>query len=186
MHPDLPKLIERLLTLDIESIVLWTNFEQNIEYYTRLLAKGCKLAMSWHGKENDKKNLDFIKKALRLPSTYISRGQIVELDLMAEQDNFENFSLAYKLLKPKYGKNIYIWPVYTTELVIGSYTQAQLKTFQDMSSELGRNIFEVTCTDGALKMETPAYDYFGWKCNAGQDYIYVHCTGDVYNCQSYY
>lgn len=124
MHPDLPKLIERLLTLDIESIVLWTNFEQNIEYYTRLLAKGCKLAMSWHGKENDKKNLDFIKKALQLPSTYISRGQIVELDLMAEQDNFENFSLAYKLLKPKYGKNIYIWPVYTTELVIGSYTQA--------------------------------------------------------------
>ena len=35
-------------------------------------------------------------------------------------------------------------------------------------------------------MVTPEYNYRGWKCNAGLDYIYVHADGNVYHRQSYY
>lgn len=187
LHPKMQWLVSELLKLKVKNLVLWTNFEQDLNsYYIPLLDQGCKIAMSWHGREDDKKNLNFIKKALQLPTRYIDRGQVVELDLMVEQDNFENFKLAYKILKPKYGAFTYIWPVYTTELVIGEYTQAQLQSFQEMSNELSRNIFEISRSDGQLKMLTPAYNYLGWNCKAGEDYIYVHCDGNVYNCQSYY
>ena len=137
LHPELPQFVSSLLSLDIKNLVLWTNFEEDLNnYYIPLLDQGCKLAMSWHGKEDDRRNLSFVKKALQVPDRFISSEQIVELDLMAEQDNFDNFKTAYKLLKPKYKNYTYIWPVYTTELVIGEYSQTQLKTFQEMSCEL--------------------------------------------------
>ena len=188
LHPELSSLIHKLLSLDIQNVILWTNFEQDLQsYYIPLLERGCKLAMSWHGKDDDKKNLAFVKKALQLPDKYIELGQIVELDLMAEQDNFESFSLAFKMLQPKYKQTTCIWPVYTTDLVIGDYTAQQLKLWQQMSTKLERQVFQVEYEDdGSLKMPTPSYNYCGWKCNAGLDYIYVHCNGNVYNCQSYY
>lgn len=112
-----------------------------LEYYVRLLDQGMKIAMSWHGLPDDPKNLNFIRKALALPKKYLECKQVVELDLMAEQDNFENFELAYNFLHPKYKKLTYIWPVYTSELVIGKYTSSQIAKFIKMSRELDRFIF---------------------------------------------
>lgn len=187
LHPQLPSFIQQLLGIGAQSVVLWTNFEMDLEqYYIPLLDQGCNIAMSWHGKDDDKRNLKFIKKALQLPDRYIEHGQVVELDLMAEQDNFDNFKMAYRMLHPKYGQYTYTWPVYTSELVIGEYSQSQLKTLQQMATELKRSVFQISGASGQLKMETPLYNYQGWHCKAGRDYVYVHCTGDVYNCQSYY
>jgi hypothetical protein len=65
--------------------------QQSLEYYLDLMKKGMKIAMSWHGTEEDPKNIDFIKKALKFPDFFIDNGQVIELDLMAEQDNFSSF-----------------------------------------------------------------------------------------------
>lgn len=65
--------------------------QQSLEYYVKLMQSGMKIAMSWHGTEEDPKNIDFIKKALKLPDVFIHNGQVIELDLMAEQDNFRSF-----------------------------------------------------------------------------------------------
>lgn len=60
---------------------------------------------------------------------------------MAEQDNFNGFEFAYNLLYPKYKKLIYVWPVYTSNLVIGKYSNSQVLKFIKISKELGRFIF---------------------------------------------
>ena len=65
--------------------------QKSLGYYIDLMKSGMKIAMSWHGTEEDPKNMDFIKKALKLSDVFIHNGQVIELDLMAEQDNFKSF-----------------------------------------------------------------------------------------------
>lgn len=75
----------------MQNVILWTNMQKSLGYYIDLMKSGMKIAMSWHGTEEDPKNMDFIKKALKLSDVFIHNGQVIELDLMAEQDNFKSF-----------------------------------------------------------------------------------------------
>ena len=191
LHPNLVNFVNQLVKLDVQNVILWTNMQQSLEYYVKLMQSGMKIAMSWHGTEEDPKNIDFIKKALKLPDVFIHNGQVIELDLMAEQDNFRSFQFAYELLHKKYANTTCVWPVYTTDLVIGKYTDNQLQAYLQMTQFTKQNIFKVEKYEDDnnvqhLRMVTPEYNYQGWKCNAGLDYLYVHVNGDVYNCQSYY
>ena len=191
IHPRLQEFICKLLQLDIQNVILWTNMQQSLEYYIDLMKKGMKIAMSWHGVDEDLKNIDFIKKALKLPDLFIDNRQVIELDLMAEQDNFSSFQFAYDVLHKKYRNTTCVWPVYTTDLVIGKYSDSQLQKYLQMTQFTKQNIFKVDKFENDkgiqhLRMVTPEYNYKGWKCNAGLDYLYVHVNGDVYNCQSYY
>lgn len=74
LHPQFHEFCIKQVSKKIENVIVWTNFTKDIGFYLNLLESGVKLAISWHGVEGGRKNLSFIKKALKIPDKYIRRG----------------------------------------------------------------------------------------------------------------
>nr|DAF73076.1 MAG TPA: putative 7-cyano-7-deazaguanosine (preQ0) biosynthesis protein QueE, clostridial [Caudoviricetes sp.] len=70
LHPKMVDFCKKILSLKKTSVEILTNFSQPLDYYLDLLERGMKIAATWHGKANDKANLEYAKKMLRVPMKY--------------------------------------------------------------------------------------------------------------------
>lgn len=194
LHPDALSFCDRLLALDNVTVEVLTNFSQPLDYYLELLAKGVCLAASWHSQMDDKLNWDYVEKMKKIPMKYFASQQ-VEVRIMMENDNWENSRKVFFELYPLYKKYIEISLLTRDDGTPYEYTQKQLDEYEKLIilTKYKRDFFTVEYSDGTQKQVSfadmylnPLVNFHLWKCNAGQDYIYMHCDGNVYNCQSYY
>ena len=183
------KTIDSTITLE-----LLTNLSQSSEYYLNCLKNGVKLAASWHGKKNDKQNLDYVKKIMSFPDEYYEKNMI-EVRIMYEYDNWNSSETVYNLLFQKYKRWMEISLLTNNDGTIYPYNQEQVNTYREHVKDLKytRDFFTLVYSDGTKKQVSFNDMYLNsqvcfhlWKCNAGLDYIYVHVDGNVFNCQSYY
>lgn len=183
------KSIDGSITLE-----LLTNLSQSGEYYLNCLNNGVKLAASWHGRKNDRQNLDYVRKIMSFPMRFYERNMI-EVRIMYEFDNWDSSETVYNLLFQKYKRWMEISLLTKNDGTIYPYTGEQIETYRDHVKKLKytRDFFTLVYSDGSKKNVSFNDMYLNssvcfhlWKCNAGLDYIYVHVDGNVFNCQSYY
>lgn len=194
LHPGALDFCNQLLALDNVSVELLTNFTQPIEYYLSLLEKGVCLAASWHSQTNDKLNWPYVEKMKQIPMKFFDNEQ-VEVRIMMENDNWENSRKVFFELYPMFKKHIEISLLTRDDGTPYQYSQSQLDEYEKLIvlTKYKRDFFTVEYADGSQQQMSfsdmylnPQVNFHLWKCNAGQDYIYIHCDGNVYNCQSYY
>lgn len=194
LHPKMVDFCKKILSMKKTSVEVLTNFSQPLDYYLDLLEHGVKIAATWHGKANDKANLEYAKKMLRVPMKYFQNDQ-VEIRIMFENDNWDNAEVIFKQMYPLFKQWIEISLVMGNDGKPYEYTIAQHRRYEEILKKLkySRDFFTVKYEDGTEKQVSfndmyldPLVDFHLWRCNAGLDYIYVHCNGSVYNCQSYY
>ena len=195
LHPGMLSFCKSILSNVPNSCVeVLTNFSQPLETYLEHLELGMKIAATWHGKQNDKQNLDYCKKMLRIPLKFFENDQ-VEVRIMFENDNWDNAEEVFRQMCPLFKKWVEISLVSDLDGKPYPYTKAQLDRYKELLMKLKytRDFFTVRYRDGTEKQVSfndmylnPLVNFHLWRCNAGLDYIYVHCNGNVYNCQSYY
>lgn len=195
LHPSMMDFCKALIKDVPRSCVeILTNFSQPLDYYLGCLDLGMKIAATWHGKCNDKANLDYCKKMLRVPMKFFENDQI-EVRIMFENDNWENAEEVFKQMYPLFKRWVEISLVSDLDGKPYPYTKEQLDRYRELLLKLKytRDFFTIRYDDGSEKQVSfndmylnPLVNFHLWRCNAGLDYIYVHCNGNVYNCQSYY
>lgn len=194
LHSRALELCQILLQLENTNVELLTNFSQPVEYYLPLLENGVCIAASWHSKTDDKKNWDYVEKMKNIPEKYFARNQ-VEVRIMMENDNWENSRAVFNALYPRFKKYVEISLLTRDDGTSYEYTDKQLKEYNQLIilTKYKRDFFTLEYNDGTKKRVSfediylnPRVNFHLWKCNAGQDYIYIHVDGTVYNCQSYY
>ena len=94
LHPKMVDFCKKILSLKKTSVEVLTNFSQSLDYYLDLLELGVKIAATWHGKANDKANLEYAKKMLHVPMKYFENDQ-VEIRIMFENDNWDNAEMIF-------------------------------------------------------------------------------------------
>ena len=184
LHPGMLNFCKSILSnVPSTCVEILTNFSQPLETYLEHLELGMKIAATWHGKINDKQNLDYCKKMLRVPLKFF------------ENDNWDNAEEVFRQMCPLFKKWVEISLVSDLDGKPYPYTKAQLDRYKELLMKLKytRDFFTLRYRDGTEKQVSfndmylnPLVNFHLWRCNAGLDYIYVHCNGNVYNCQSYY
>ena len=153
-----------------------------------------KLAASWHGRKNDRQNLDYVKKIMSFPMKFYEKNMI-EVRIMYEFDNWNSSETVYNLLFQKYKQWMEVSLLTKNDGTIYPYTGEQIETYRDHVKKLKytRDFFTLVYSDGTKRNVSfndmylnSAVCFHLWKCNAGLDYVYVHVDGNVFNCQSYY
>ena len=195
LHPGMLNFCKSILSnVPSTCVEILTNFSQPLETYLEHLELGMKIAATWHGKINDKQNLDYCKKMLRVPLKFFENDQI-EVRIMFENDNWDNAEEVFRQMCPLFKKWVEISLVSDLDGKPYPYTKAQLDRYKELLMKLKytRDFFTLRYRDGTEKQVSfndmylnPLVNFHLWRCNAGLDYIYVHCNGNVYNCQSYY
>ena len=195
LHPGMLNFCKSILSnVPSTCVEILTNFSQPLEIYLEHLELGMKIAATWHGKINDKQNLDYCKKMLRVPLKFFENDQI-EVRIMFENDNWDNAEEVFRQMCPLFKKWVEISLVSDLDGKPYPYTKAQLDRYKELLMKLKytRDFFTLRYRDGTEKQVSfndmylnPLVNFHLWRCNAGLDYIYVHCNGNVYNCQSYY
>lgn len=194
LHPGAIDFCNQLLALDNVTAELLTNFTQPVEYYLSLLEKGICLAASWHSQANDKLNWSYVEKMKQIPMKFFDNEQ-VEVRIMMENDNWESSRKVFFELYPMFKKHIEISLLTRDDGTPYQYSQSQLDEYEKLIvlTKYKRDFFTIEYSDGTQQQVSfadmylnPQVNFHLWKCNAGQDYIYIHCDGNVYNCQSYY
>lgn len=194
LHSNLDEFSKNTLSIPNLTLELLTNFSRPLDEYMKYLEMGIKIAASWHRAPNDPKNWDYVEKMKKIPMKYFLKDQI-EVRIMMENDNWENSRKVFYELYPLYKKYIEISLLSQNDGKPYSYTDKQLKEFENLIilTKYKREFFTVVFQDGHEEQVSfndmylnPQVNFHLWKCNAGLDYFYVHVNGDVYNCQSFY
>lgn len=194
LHSRALELCQILLQLENTNVELLTNFSQPAEYYLPLLESGVCIAASWHSRADDKRNWDYVEKMKKIPMKYFTRNQI-EVRIMMENDNWDNSKAVFYALYPQFKKYVEISLLTRDDGTSYEYTDKQLSEYNQLIvlTKYKRDFFTLEYNDGTKKQVSfediylnPRVNFHLWKCNAGQDYIYIHVDGTVYNCQSYY
>lgn len=194
LNPEVLDFCSKLNEMEDVTTELLTNLSQPTEYYIKCLENNVKIAASWHGKKNDKQNLDYVKKITSIPYEFYEKNMI-EVRIMFEYENWKSSDMIFNLLFNKYKKWIEISLLTKNDGSIYPYTEDQIKTYHDYVKKLKymRDFFTLVFSDGTKKQVSFNDMYLNsnvnfqlWKCNAGLDYIYIHVDGNVFNCQSYY
>jgi hypothetical protein len=106
----------------------------NIDIYTKLLSNNVILIASWHSLHNDKININFINKIIKLSNKYKKQ---LEVRIMFEIFNSENAIFAAKrlvnYLEPMQFDLSYIFDARTNNLL--PYTDAQIYAFNNFHNE---------------------------------------------------
>lgn len=194
LHESMVWFCDELIKLGNVTVEILTNLHKPFDYYYELLNKGIMIASSWHSKQDDLLNFDFVEKIKMIPQKFIDNYQ-VEVRIMMENNNWENSKKVFKELYTKCKNIMELSLLLTNDGKPYKYTDRQLQEYKNFLMLLkgNKDYVMVTYENGEQKkiMSQDMYldmnvNYHLWKCNAGLDYIYVHVNGDVYNCQSYY
>lgn len=181
-------------------IFVYSNFSKPVEYYISLLKLGVQFDFSYHAIDN-KINKVFINNAQILnkfikfntaPNLYVAYS------IMIEPNFFEYTLQLYKIFKSfefiSENKTINVEFLKIDDPLTGKtvYTSEQLKRLELITSQSSYQA-QVLYSDNSLKSHTfvelsenPIFCFKNWHCNAGLTRLYIHCNGDIYECQSAY
>lgn len=196
LHLDLLPICQKLFSYDyIDEIELYTNFHKPIEFYDQLtLSKRMIINATWHSLETDRQNNNFYEKVKYIKSQNLCQYYFI---VMLENDNFQNSINMYQKLY-NYIEKTDIDNLSHLEMslcIYGdgtqySYSQNELEQFEKLNQkqiydkqfifEFDTRIKKEATIQDIEKLKTKSFKY--WKCNAGKDYLYVHCNGNVYKC----
>jgi hypothetical protein len=162
---------------------------------------------TWHSLPNDPENKDFIDKVLSIPKhyfDYVNDGKHYHnffIRIMFEKDTFEyakNFYLKLVDFCPEYIESSLVADPKANSNNTSSqyeYTEEQLTEYYKLSDMINKykQLYTVVYDDGSKEKLSfndmflhQDFTFYMWKCNACKDYLYIHCNGNIYPCQSYY
>jgi organic radical activating enzyme len=100
LHESMVWFCDELIKLGNVTVEILTNLHKPFDYYYELLNKGIMIASSWHSKQDDLLNFDFVEKIKMIPQKFIDNYQ-VEVRIMMENNNWENSKKVFKELYTK-------------------------------------------------------------------------------------
>ena len=177
LHPDLLQFVNKKHDRKT-TYLIYSNFSRDTEYYKQLLQNSnVQLFLSWHSK-----NMQFVEKLqqLKLYSQQISVSVMYEFgytDLSLKVFN-ECKLLASKCCLTLINSNI------------SKYTEVEQKIYQTMQ-HIDDNDYELNLDGNVMKISEEMLvnsnlaSFYHWLCEAGNTYLYIDFTGDVYPCQNY-
>lgn len=182
LHPKLVDFCKDTIGKEhIQSILIYTNFSQSIEYYQSLLSIGCILFVSWHGNVNDS---EFIDKLMRIEAY----KDHIYVSVMFEHNNIKRSIDVYDRIKDHFSLiNMHLIDNSLCE-TYQTYDSKYLVEFNKRTNKDFKNTIIYSdgttsfLTDTDFYMQDRRYSFKNWLCNAGKDYFYIHFDGSIYNC----
>lgn len=198
IHPALIDFCDKLKPLSNVRVKIFTNLSADIDVYEKLLSNGkLTLISSWHSLRNDKYNIKFIEKIIRLLNT--NRKQI-EVRVMYEYDNTQTaIEVANRILPyadPMLFDLSYIFDPKTRDSSLYSYSSEQINSFNAFHLQhkvrTNRKEFYVQYSDGSTDIKTyndmfcnKSNQFKRWLCNAGKNSLFINYDGITYPCAEY-
>ena len=216
LHPNLLEFFEKASKLPDIQFAILTNFYKDLQYYLELIDKyKVRIIPTWHSLPNDKQNQQFVDKILSIPDKYfdyVADGKHYHnffIRIMFEKHAFDEAKNLYMKLVNKIPAYIEPSLVADPSTKLDQYTEATknisaieyiyddnvLKEYYRLSNLIKpyKQLYTVEYNDGTKELLSyndmfmqDNFTFYMWKCNAGKDYLYIHCDGNVYKCQSYY
>lgn len=207
LHKDIDKFLLFIQnTYPNDNVLIYSNFSKSIEQYINYIKMNfISFDFSYHLKADNKLNNNFIDKTnkliqfLQLYQKNIKQ-QYFTLSIMIEKEFINKILFIYKILKKKILNNnladiinvecLEIEDPLTGKSIYSSQQTKQILDFVEKESSVDSI---VTYSDNTISYETlfnlnynPIFNFTGWKCNAGLTRLYIHCDGNIYECQTAY
>lgn len=210
LHPKLTTFIEKIKTLNVVDICIFTNLSLNISFYTQLIDKyDVRFLATWHSTKQNNRNQSFITKILTLDKKYFLKNNQCGFNaffirIMLEYDMFDFCVALYKKIVKLYPNNVDISLVADPTKSSDknnidenntNYSKLQKQTYKYLCSlcNVNKKTYKVIFDDNSIQYLSfqdmflyKLFSYYMYKCNAGLDYFYIHSDGNVFPCQSYY
>lgn len=200
LHPGLLEFCQTASKLKhVNTIYVYSNFSSDVSLYANLM-RMCKieLNLSWHSTQHDKANRCFYRKAKELQNIIVhspSYSKLVSFNIMLEHSNLSNALLMHNLicklglmssiayvgdLKNINSTNRYIYDKNEQQQI----AQAMKMPLYDVTIEFSNGAQQNYNMNDLMRiLDYGEISFYGWKCNAGIDRLYMHCDSNVYRCQ---
>lgn len=156
----------------IMEIDVFTNFTADTKIYLKAIDLGVNLAISYHSQCG----FDFAAKLLKFCNR---SNSIAEIAMMFEPGKQHEFAEVLKKIIKPFRNVIRVWPLYT-KFGLVEYTEEEKKFFNFALKILYQH-------EGLSIQKIQAEytsSYFGHRCSAGYDSLYVYSDGNAYRCQN--